>query len=294
MKVSVVIPTYNRNDILPQTLDMVLDQTWPDCQVIVVDQSPVTTDELAEYLAKHDGWIEYYRLPSPNLPAARNFGICRATGEVVIFIDDDVEIPRDYVEAHARSYCDPSTGGVSGLMFNAEQSLEYRMRLPTPIAANCGAMELAKWVCGGNTSYRRQALIEAGLFDERFGGSGWCEDADMSLRVRRLGYRLYTNPAVRMLHLALPSGGCQNRNPDFEEETLVDHFLLWLFFCKKHRDMIEFREFRRGLFGSYKALALNRKLVSRGAKAVLRRHMVFLVALLRGLRAGVHEETPAS
>jgi len=253
MKVSVVIPTYNRNDILPQTLDMVLDQTWPDCQVIVVDQSPVTTDELAEYLAKHDGWIEYYRLPSPNLPAARNFGICRATGEVVIFIDDDVEIPREFVANHMGTYSDPGIGGATGVTVTTwDQTLNEARGggiegegQPAPDQA---ATVPIKWLGGCNMSYRRRVLIEAGCFDERFTGSAWGEDVDMSARVRRLGHKLVLNPSIRILHLALPSGGCGNRDLRAEEKNLIEHFYLWLFYCAKNRDMVTADEFAGGRF----------------------------------------------
>jgi glycosyltransferase involved in cell wall biosynthesis len=51
--------------------------------------------------------IRYIRLPEPNLPAARNAGICAAKGDIILFVDDDVRIEPDYIAAHVGNYETP-------------------------------------------------------------------------------------------------------------------------------------------------------------------------------------------
>src|SRR5207244_1748293 len=97
MRVSVIIPTYNRGAVLCDTIAMSLDQTHSDYEVIVVDQTASVDSKVRAYIDSLGGRIQYCRLSKPNLPAARNAGVRLATGAIVIFIDDDVRIPRDYV-----------------------------------------------------------------------------------------------------------------------------------------------------------------------------------------------------
>jgi glycosyltransferase involved in cell wall biosynthesis len=272
---------------------MVLNQTCLEYQVIVVDQSRETARELASYLEAHKDRVEYYRLPRPNLPAARNFGIRKATGEVVIFIDDDVQIPRDYVASHLVSYDDETVAGVTGLTFSgAAHTLDDAIAAAQMRGDPSDAPVPVKWLGGNNMSYRRKVLVEAGLFDERFTGSAWAEDADMSVRVRRLGHQLVLNPKIRLLHLALPSGGCQNRDQKSEDRVLMEHFRLWLFYYIKNRDMVEVGEVMKTLYWYYRAIALNRKVVREGIKTVLDRHWLFVGALARGVRRGPDQRGP--
>ena len=293
MKASIIIPTYNRNEILPRTLDMVLNQTCQDLQVIVVDQSAATAPDLASYLEAHGDRVAYYRLPRPNLPAARNFGIHKAVGEIVIFIDDDVEIPQDYIASHLVSYDDETVAGVTGLTFSgAAHTLDDAIAAAQMRGDPSDAPVPVKWLGGNNMSYRRKVLVEAGLFDERFTGSAWAEDADMSVRVRRLGHQLIQNPKIRLLHLALPSGGCQNRDPESDERGQIEHLRLWMYYCMKNWDMVEFREVRMALFGAYRAFALNRPLIRAGLKKVLRRHLVYLGVVIGALWRGSHPVAP--
>src|SRR5437870_1137860 len=104
MKVSLIIPTYNRGAVLCDTIAMSLDQTHSDYEVIVVDQTASVDPKVRDYIHSLGDQIRYCRLPKPNLPAARNAGVRLATGTVVIFIDDDVRIPRDYVASCIRNF----------------------------------------------------------------------------------------------------------------------------------------------------------------------------------------------
>lgn len=96
-KISVIIPTHNRADILPRAIRSVQKQTRPVDEIIVVsDGSTDNTEEVVKELAEHDGRIHLIAYhPGHNGNYARNRGLETATGEYIAFLDDDDEwLPR--------------------------------------------------------------------------------------------------------------------------------------------------------------------------------------------------------
>ena len=96
-KISVIIPTHNRADLLPRAIKSVQDQTRAVDEIIVVsDGSTDNTEETVKKIAEQDSRIQliaYY--PGHNGNYARNRGIEAATGEFIAFLDDDDEwLPR--------------------------------------------------------------------------------------------------------------------------------------------------------------------------------------------------------
>ncbi len=89
MKVSVIIPTYNRAHVICEALDSVLAQTYEDFEVIIVDDG--STDDTAEKIEPYlsDGRVRYVKQENAGVSAARNFGVSLATAKVISFIDSD-------------------------------------------------------------------------------------------------------------------------------------------------------------------------------------------------------------
>lgn len=93
-KVSVIIPVYNTYDYLSKCLDSLVNQTLEDIEFIVVnDGSPDDSEKLIKEYSKKYSKIKYYKKKNGGLSSARNFGIKKATGEYIGFVDSD-----DYVE----------------------------------------------------------------------------------------------------------------------------------------------------------------------------------------------------
>lgn len=84
--VSVVITTYNYAVYLPRAIDTVLMQTYPNVEVIVIDDG--STDDAASVIPKHAS-VKYFYQENRGLSAARNNGIIRSKGEYVLFLDAD-------------------------------------------------------------------------------------------------------------------------------------------------------------------------------------------------------------
>lgn len=104
-KVSVIIPSYNTAAYIGQALDSVLNQTYDNYEIIVVDDG--STDNTYEIIQNYRPLITYHYQENQGLPGARNTGIRIATGEYISLLDaDDVFLPHHlensvkYLEAH--------------------------------------------------------------------------------------------------------------------------------------------------------------------------------------------------
>jgi glycosyltransferase involved in cell wall biosynthesis len=87
MKISVIVPTYNRAALLPATLDAVLSQTRPADEVIVVDDG--SEDDTGRVLRAYEGRIRVLKIVNSGELAARNIGVRVATGDLLAFCDSD-------------------------------------------------------------------------------------------------------------------------------------------------------------------------------------------------------------
>ncbi|MCP2264684.1 glycosyltransferase family 2 protein [Promicromonospora thailandica] len=89
-RVSVVLPTYNREAVLPTAIATVLDQTVPVHELLVVDDGSTDgTAAVVDRIAGHDPRVRYLHQPNSGASAARNRGIAEASGDVIAFQDSD-------------------------------------------------------------------------------------------------------------------------------------------------------------------------------------------------------------
>jgi GT2 family glycosyltransferase len=219
--VSIILPTYNREEILCQTISQLLDQTYTSYELIVVDQTAEHKMETKQFLTNHAGKLRYFQLIKPSLPQAKNYGVQQAKGEVVVFIDDDVIIEPHWLHAHVKNFQDARIGGISGRVL--EEGVPVVNTTDVGRVTRWGRVinnrtatvrTEIEWASGGNSSFRRELIEEAGGFDESFHGNAIFEDTDFSFRLRQLGYIIYFDPEAAIIHLAIPQGGCETRKKD--------------------------------------------------------------------------------
>jgi glycosyltransferase involved in cell wall biosynthesis len=294
--VSIVIPTYNRGEILCQTMSLALAQAYPTFEVIVVDQSPELQETVSRFVSEAGPRLKYVRRAIPNLPAARNEGVRLASGDIIVFIDDDVLIEPNFIESHVRHFKDDRIGCVAGLMVPPEALDDFQVLESLLADTNMrrvrpdGCYEV-EWAFGGNFSVRKIAYLKAGMSDERFTGSAWCEDADLGIRLGRVGYQVIVDPKVRLLHLALKAGGCQNRSAEFEGRIREEHHLFQIFHVAKNWSAVGTQRVLGNMWHQYRNFALNRPNVL-APKRLLSRHVRFARILLSVARMCL-EKPPA-
>ncbi|MFB2939126.1 hormogonium polysaccharide biosynthesis glycosyltransferase HpsN [Aerosakkonemataceae cyanobacterium BLCC-F154] len=252
--ISVVIPTYQREEALRATIADVLKQDYPNFEIIVVDQTKTHQPETQTYLEElaNNGKIHWYRLDWASLPGARNYAVRRATGDIIYFIDDDVEMPVDCLKNHARNYMEkPEIGAVAGRVFDrmklADSQREkpdeaYTIEYLPPQAMDPGIAwyyidlvhttkpQQVITARGCNMSFRREIFSKHGLyFDERFRGSAVREESDFCLRLRRTGYKIWYDPEAYLVHLGEETGGCHDistRSLKYQLTFYHNHFLM--------------------------------------------------------------------
>lgn len=90
MKVSIIIPVYKVEEYLPQCVDSILNQTYRDMEIILVDDdSPDNSGKICDQYAQKDERIQVIHKPNGGLSDARNAGLRQATGKYVMFVDSD-------------------------------------------------------------------------------------------------------------------------------------------------------------------------------------------------------------
>ncbi|HBK97358.1 MAG TPA: glycosyltransferase [Microcoleaceae bacterium UBA10368] len=251
MMISVVIATYNREQTLRETLANAVAQDYPNLEILVIDQTPIHESETQVYLEQlaNAGKIRWFRVNWANLPGARNYAVRRAVGDIILFIDDDVQLPNGFLAAHASNYlAKPDVGCVAGRVFDrmklgdsgGDLAIEY---LP-PEAMDAGIawyfIDLVHTVKpqqvlsarGCNMSFRSSIFAEHGLsFDERFAGSAVREESDFCLRLRSTGFKIWYDPNACLVHLGEESGGCHDvstRSLEYQITFYHNHFLMGL------------------------------------------------------------------
>ena len=98
--VSVIIPTFNRGDVLSRAIGSVLGQTYGDFELIVVDDG--STDHTKDLVTSLTGTIRYIIQSHKGVSAARNRGILESTGKLVAFLDSDDEWREDKLEKQVK------------------------------------------------------------------------------------------------------------------------------------------------------------------------------------------------
>lgn len=249
-RLSVIIPTYGREAVLCQTLTSLLQQDYPRYEVLVVDQTaqhqPQTQDYLNQLVAEQK--IRLFQVNWASLPGARNYAVRRATGDILLFLDDDVELPAGFLAAHARTYADPKIGAVAGRVYDrmklADADADLAIDDLPPEAMDPGIAwyhidlvhtrkpQQVITARGCNMSFRRALFEQHGLwFDERFRGSAVREESDFCLRIRRTGLQIWYNPEASLIHLGEETGGCHDistRSFRYQITFYHNHFLMGL------------------------------------------------------------------
>ena len=101
--VSVIVPTFNRAYILEKTINFLLEQTYPDYEIIIIDQSEYP--ETKKYEKKSD-IIKYIHIKERSVTNARNVGIKKSKGDIILFLDDDIIPDNDLILHHVQGYRD--------------------------------------------------------------------------------------------------------------------------------------------------------------------------------------------
>jgi GT2 family glycosyltransferase len=180
MRISVIIATKDRADYLAHALASLEKQIGaPSFEVVVADNGSTDgTRAVVEAQAARGAYpVRYVFEPEPNRGKARNAGLAVAEGYLILFVDDDVQLPPGFIAAHEAAHA------MNGLVVNGPilNVPSYDDR-PKPGVANYSRA----FLCTCNVSVPRAAIEAVGGFDEAFKLYGW-EDTELGVRLRESG-----------------------------------------------------------------------------------------------------------
>jgi cellulose synthase/poly-beta-1,6-N-acetylglucosamine synthase-like glycosyltransferase/peptidoglycan/xylan/chitin deacetylase (PgdA/CDA1 family)/spore germination protein YaaH len=198
---SVLIPAHNEESVIVQTVTSVLASDLQDLQVMVIDDG--STDATGQLLDEHfsnDPRVHIIHQINRGKPAALSAGIAHADTEILVTIDADTEIEPDAISKLLRHFSDPQVGAVAGNVkvgnrsrwLTRWQALEYitsqNMEKRAFDLLNCITV-----VPGALGAWRRTAVEAAGGIT----ADTVAEDADLTIAIRRLGWRVgYDEEAI--------------------------------------------------------------------------------------------------
>ena len=180
--ISVVIPLYNKAQSFPYTLCSVLNQTYNDFEVVVVDDG--STDGSADCVKQYeDSRIRLIRQENKGVSSARNTGIREAKGEYVCFLDADDAWAPDYLSTLVALISDYPDKGLYCLGFKEryktdEEEMICQRNTYRGVVENPWKTNYRIWT--GSVSAKRARILKVGLFDERM---NYGEDLDMWWRL---------------------------------------------------------------------------------------------------------------
>lgn len=257
MQISVVIPTYNRVQVLKECLDSILVQTLIPNEVLVVDNSDrdrLKTKNLIEktkaLFSSKNIFLRYIPNERENaLTVARNLGIEQSSGDIISFLDDDVVLDRKYYEEIINIFKEyPKALGVGGKIIETKKKvlrfivaeilgrvfyLGFREKNKCRQLPSLGVTYLVEdkivnceWLGGASMAYRKE-VFDLVKFDENLKKYSWGEDSDLSYRIfKKYPYSLYVAPQAKYLHKLSPTG----RIPKRELVHMGEIYYLYLFY----------------------------------------------------------------
>jgi len=200
--VSVIIPTYNRCEWLPDAIESVLCQTWPHFELIVVDDG--SDDGTDRMMQTRFPQVRYVRQDNRGPAAARNTGIRQARHRLLAFLDSDDRFDRRKLEiqlAAMRSQPDYLVSHTGEQWFRRGKHLNQKKRHRKE-SGNIFQRCLELCVVGMSTVMVRQELFDTiGLFDETL---PCCEDYELWLRVSARHLFLLVDEPLTIKHGGRP------------------------------------------------------------------------------------------
>ena len=293
MKVSVILPTYRREALLCQTISEVLKQTYPDFELIVLDQSQSHEATTETFLKKYQNSFRYYHLEKPHVVAACNKGVEYAEGEILLFIDDDILIPHhELLDRHAKNYSDLAIGSVAGKILDSSNPVDgtYNTHCFSwkwgflSATYNHNVRTETVSAQGNNMSFRKDVILKVGGFDENYDGNSFRWETDMGYRLKKYGYYTIFDPTAVIIHQYNSPGGCENRNLFGRSK----HSHEWYYYFFKNSFYFHLKNIGGIAFVSlvwklYRGHVLNRSYIAEGLAFEIARHRVFFTGLLDGI-----------
>jgi len=209
-KVSYIIPTMLRQDFTLNLLEDLKNQTYLPNEVIIVDATPqYQRDEILYNSSNYPFQLIVKWQETKGSCRARNEAIELCTGEYIVFGDDDIRIPKDYIENHIRflqTYNADACIGIDILADHQKQNLEDLQKKLINYNHNRFYIGATESFNNANSCVKKKYVDLLIGNDINFDG-GYGEDSDFGFSLAKIGVVVIQNPFSCSLHLKPPVGG---------------------------------------------------------------------------------------
>ena len=239
--VSIVIPTYKRKDSLLRLLKSLKTETDVSTEVIIIEQVFNNEEDYKKSAIKNKINLKYFFLKDASTSKAKNYGEKKAEGEYILFLDDDVIAKKGLINNHFKNFKDKNICAVVGRCVTVGQEIELEREDVGKITFlgkftdgfTSNIKQKVDTVIGCNAFWRKDIFDKINGFDEQFTGNAMREESDLSLRARKLGYRIIYDPTAEIEHLREETGG--NRKTEGRIKWYFDLFSNETYLFLKHR-----------------------------------------------------------
>lgn len=215
-KISIIICTYNRVNILKDCLKSVLLATKNNIGVeilVVNNNSTDNTEELVLELLKSHPNLKYFNESNTGLSYARNSGARLASYEWLVYIDDDVLIESNFIATIEKTI---KTNNYDA--FGGKDAPWYRSGKPNWMQNKYLSNNLAydqpstlkdnQFMIGCIMILKKELVLNLGGFNTKLGMSGeqvaYGEETDLQIKAKAAGYKIGYNPSIEVKHLVAP------------------------------------------------------------------------------------------
>lgn len=176
--ISCITPTFNRAHILPRTIESNINQTYPDWEMIIVDDgSDDNTEEVVKRYVSKDKRIRYFKNPGKGGNSARNYGIKQAKGEWIAFLDDDDESLPERFEKQLKAAQESNSNFISSWFYTSNYGRNDLKPFIIEPLYGVGDGLPSRWLI------KKEILEQVGGFDE---DQIAMQDNELSFRLARL------------------------------------------------------------------------------------------------------------
>ncbi len=264
-KVSIIVPAYNKSELTVRTVESILQQTYANIEILVVDDG--SKDDTQERLAVYKDKIQYIYKKNGGACSARNEGIRQATGEFIAFLDCDDLYEKKKVEFSIEYLIKNSTFGsvyTDAYFIDTNDHIVGQYAHPKSIQHQgniSSQLILGNFICNSTMVVRKSVIQKVGFFDETiFTPADW----DMWMRIAEIApmgyineplthYRVTDNYIFNRLKLAekeerivLNKYFERNRPSSFFQKKILSNFYLryaMCYFLKKEPKVLKEKYF---------------------------------------------------
>lgn len=242
--VSIVIPTYKRKKHLSCLFKSLNYEKGVFQELIIVEQVEDNRTYLINKAKKYGLVLRYFFLKKSSTARAMNVGVSVAKGKYILFLDDDITIKKGFIGHHLNNFRDVNVVATVGRTLTDGQPVESKRKDTGRInllggfsdGFSSAIHQEVDTVIGCNTCWRKDIYEKLHGIDEQFTGNAIRLESDLSLRAKKLGYKIVFVPEGLVYHHRAETGGA--RKSDGRLIWYFDFFSNEVYFFLKHRHKI--------------------------------------------------------